>query len=52
MKLLQDKAPELSEEFGNYLDCVAELRKNDQEGLYLLGVRDGIQLLRHIMTAN
>ncbi len=52
LKLLQEKSSELTEEFEKYLDRVAELRKEDQEGIYLFGVRDGIQLLRHIMTAN
>ena len=49
LKLLKEKAPELTEEFENYLDWIAEFRKEDQEGLYLFGVRDGIQLLRDII---
>lgn len=52
LKRLQEKVPELSEEFENYLDWAAESGKEDQEGLYLLGVRDGIRLLRHIMSVD
>lgn len=52
LKLLQEKAPELTEEFEKYLDWVAEFRKEDQTGLYLFGIHDGIQLMRNMIIAS
>lgn len=46
------KYSKVTEEFENYLDWVAEFGKEDQEGLYLFGVHDGIQLMRDMIITS
>lgn len=51
LALLEDKAPELAEEFNAYLDWIAAHGGDEQEGIYLFGLHDGIRLMRDILNA-
>lgn len=51
LELLEQKAPELAEEFKNYLDWTAAHGGDEQEGIYLFGLHDGIRLMRDIIGA-
>lgn len=49
LTLLKEKAPELAEEFQKYLNWLAEHGGDEQEGIYLFGLHDGIRLMRDII---
>lgn len=49
-RLLKEKAPNLLDAFGKYLDSVTELDAADNENIYLFGVHDGIRLMRDIIS--
>lgn len=51
-KLLKDRNPDLLGEFERYLDSVAGLEAADRESIYLFGVRDGMRLMRDIISTN
>lgn len=48
--LLKEKAPELEEDFQQYLDWTAEHGGDEQEGLYLFGLSDGVRLMKDIFN--
>lgn len=50
LALLKEKAPELTEEFKLYLDWIASHGGDEQEGIYLFGLHDGIRLMRDILS--
>lgn len=50
LALLEEKAPELTEEFKLYLDWIASHGGDEQEGIYLFGFHDGIRLMRDIIS--
>lgn len=50
LALLEEKAPELAEEFNAYLDWIAAHGGDEQEGIYLYGLHDGIRLMRDIIS--
>lgn len=50
-ELLEEKAPELTEEFEKYLDWLTQSQGEEQKKLYLFGVHDGIRLMRDIISA-
>ena len=49
LDLLEKKAPELVNEFNLYLDWIASHGGDEQEGIYLFGLHDGIRLMRDII---
>ena len=49
LALLEEKAPELAEEFNAYLDWIASHGGDEQEGIYLYGLHDGIRLMKDII---
>ena len=49
LALLEEKAPELAEEFQNYLDWIAAHGGDEQEGIYLYGLHDGIRLMKDVI---
>ena len=51
LALLEEKAPELTEEFNAYLDWIASHGGDEQEGIYLYGLHDGIRLMKDIIGA-
>lgn len=51
LALLEENAPELAEEFNIYLDWIAAHGGDEQEGIYLFGLHDGIRLMRDIIGA-
>lgn len=51
LALLKEKAPELEEEFNAYLDWIASHGGDEQEGIYLFGLHDGIRLMKDIIGA-
>ena len=51
LALLEEKAPELAEEFNAYLDWIASHGGDEQEGIYLYGLHDGIRLMKDIISA-
>lgn len=51
LALLEEKAPELAEEFNAYLDWIASHGGDEQEGIYLYGLHDGIRLMKDIIGA-
>lgn len=50
LALLEKKSPELIEEFNAYLDWIASHGGDEQEGIYLFGLHDGIRLMRDIIS--
>lgn len=50
LALLEEKAPELTEEFKLYLDWIASHGGDEQEGIYLYGLHDGIRLMKDIIS--
>lgn len=48
--LIKEKAPELEEDFQNYLNWTAEHGGDEQEGLYLFGLADGVRLMKDILN--
>lgn len=50
LALLNQKAPEPTEEFNIYLDWIASHGGDEQEGIYLFGLHDGIRLMRDIIS--
>ena len=51
LALLEEKAPELAEEFNAYLDWIASHGGDEQEGIYLYGLHDSIRLMKDIIGA-
>ena len=51
LTMLEKRAPELAEEFKVYLDWIAAHGGDEQEGIYLFGVHDGIRLMKDIISA-
>lgn len=49
LTLLNEKAPDLVEEFKNYLDWIAAHGGDEQEGIYLFGLHDGIRLMKDVI---
>ncbi len=49
LALLKERAPELTEEFKNYLDWIAAHGGDEQEGIYIFGLHDGIQLMKDVI---
>lgn len=41
--------PELAEEYQEYMDWLAEHSGNEQEGIYVFGMCDGIRIMKKIM---
>lgn len=50
-KILQERCPELSEAYSNYLDCYAEQVGQEKEKIYIFGVCDGLRLADIIARA-
>ena len=48
--LLKEEAPHLEEAFLKYLDWTAERGGDEQEGLYLFGLSDGVRLMKDIFN--
>lgn len=49
MNLLKEKAPELVDEFQNYLDWIASHGGDEQEGIYVFGLQEGIRIMWDII---
>lgn len=49
LALLEEKAPDMVEEFQKYLDWIAAHGGDEQEGIYLFGVHDGIRLMKDVI---
>ena len=49
LTLLKEKTPELIDEFNAYLDWIAAHGGDEQEGIYLFGLHDGIRLMRDVI---
>ncbi len=47
---LKEIEPALARDFQEYMDWLAEHSGNDQEGLYLFGVKDGIRTASEIAS--
>lgn len=45
LALLEEKAPNLVDEFQKYLDWIASHGGDEQEGIYLFGLHDGFWLM-------
>lgn len=50
LSLLEKESPELVDEFNTYLDWIASHGGDEQEGIYLFGLHDGIRLMRDIIS--
>ena len=51
LALLKEKNPDLAEELNAYLDWIAAHSGDEQEGIYLFGLHDGIRLMKDIISA-
>ena len=50
LALLKENVPDLSEEFQTYLDWTAIHSGEEQKGIYLFGIHDGIRLMQDIIS--
>ena len=50
LALPEEKAPGMTEDFKVYLDWIAAHGGDEQEGIYLFGLHDGIRLMRDIIS--
>ena len=46
--LLKEKDAALAKKYEEHLDKLVELEGDDQKGLYLFGLNDGLQLAKHL----
>ena len=51
-RLLEERNPDLSDVFAEYLERRVKLEAAEQENIYLFGVHDGIRLMRDIIGAS
>jgi hypothetical protein len=49
MALLEENAPEMAAEFQNYLDWIAAHGWDEQQGIYIFGLHEGIRLMWEII---